>query len=710
MLKYMNDKKDKPDVKSRIEAAAAGMYIGHQMGQWSERRWWGIGFGFDSDIPPENLSESLLKEDLCNPVCLDKLIQSPPLIKAPGYTPTCFVDTVPHICALGMEYVKAEGALSPEAFRDFILRERTWLRPQAVGRTCIELMAEGMDPRIAGLFAPSVISGCWIAWPTAFYNAGCPNDAYGDAVVLARSQNGGDIVILTGFLASILAASLVPGSKWTDVRDTALKIVHKRNRHVYSLLKQAIRFADRSSSGSEWLELMTDKEYRKKTSKYGIDWMADFYSAVSALEYSYLNNSDWCEFIRNILLSCDTRFGAMIALSIRAALDGKDTMPLAWLEKADLSNNVRISEWIEGSYGLLQKRYEKECCSADAILSQTDSRADKSVLYDRILAAMLAGAIGNVMGSPVEDRDYPWIVEKYGVLDRILDPKRLETEDDSAMAVMWAETYIRCGGRIYPEDLADTFREKMNPNKFYYDSQHAYDLMKKGLPPHACGHWNVVTGSALMGCYPCGMYHAGNPVQAAAEGRELAYHYQRGFDVHAAAILCAAVAEALRRDATVDSVLEAAVNAAPVEPQTYFNCLEKRDARIHLKNALAAVEGCTDVLNARKILYENYLEYNGQDPWEVVTFTLAMFKVAKGDVWQSMIGGTNIGRDSDTISSQAAILSACMHGMKGIPEHLLSLFGSNAMENYQALARDLTFLVRKRCVRSLDTARILGLF
>ena len=188
---------------------------------------------------------------------------------------------------------------------------------------------------------------------------------------------------------------------------------------------------------------------------------------------------------------------------------------------------------------MLKKKMCNEVRIAGEILSLTHDGDEESELYDRILAGFLAGAIGNVIGSPVEDRDYPWIVEHYGVLDRILAPERLELEDDAAMTKLWAETYIRCGGWARVEDLAEMFREKLVRSGYYYDTQHAYDLLLQGIPPHACGHWNIVTGSAMMGCDPCGVYHAGDPQSAAANALELAYHYQRGFDVYGASILCA---------------------------------------------------------------------------------------------------------------------------------------------------------------------------
>lgn len=688
--------------RRRIEDAILATVLGHQMGQASERRWW--------RMPPDGNEPDVAAASLTDEGNLGFLIDDPPAITTPGWGPTGFEDTVPHLCMLGAEYARLGRALSPEDFRDFLLRERPRMRLQGVGRSCVELMAEGMNPRISGLYAASVASGCWPAWPAALYRAGNASDAYEDAVRLTRAQSGGDIVVLSGLLSAMLATAVVPGAAWEDVRAALLRLTEKRGRAVYKTVELALCLGGGSATQEDWLRAMRSPDFTDRVCVFGagIDWMTSWYAAVSALEFAYRHNTGWPAFAAGVLSACHSRFGAMIAFSVRAALDGLGAAPPCWVRHAAAVHGGEVRAWGENAAAALGVRLSAGRANAGEILGQLDGETEDTRLFDKVLAVMLAGAAGNVMGSPVEDRDYPWIAERYGVLEHILEPKRLDTEDDSAMAAMWAETYVRCQGRITPEDLAETFRARMAPHNFYYDTQHAYNLLMGGLPPHACGHWNVVTGSGLMGSYPCGVYHAGDPSAAAADGLELAYHYQRGFDVHAPAILCAATAEALREGATVETVLEAAVAAAPAEPQHYFGCVERRDARAHLRRALKAVEGCGDVLAARDILYRDFLEYNGQDPWEVVTLTLAIFKVCGGDVWQAMVGGTNIGRDSDTISSQAALLSAALRGMAGVPQAVLALFSEPVLANYRKMAGELAALVRRKCLRALDDAARLG--
>ncbi len=68
------------------------------------------------------------------------------------------------------------------------------------------------------------------------------------------------------------------------------------------------------------------------------------------------------------------------------------------------------------------------------------------------------------------------------------------------------------------------------------------------------------------------------------------------------------------------------------------------------------------------------------DPLELWALALAMFKIARGDVRQAAIGGTNIGRDSDTIAGRAAMLSGALHGSAGVPQEWIALFKPEVLE------------------------------
>jgi hypothetical protein len=165
---------------------------------------------------------------------------------------------------------------------------------------------------------------------------------------------------------------------------------------------------------------------------------------------------------------------------------------------------------------------------------------DKSLLHDKVRGCILAGAIGNAMGSPVEGKFYYEIDARYpDHITTILDPSRLEGEDDNQMAMLLVETYIERGGLpVMARHFGRTWHERLNRDHFYpLCMGNAYDLIRAGQDPRITGHWSVVTGSTVMCMEPVGLYHLGDGEFAAIDARAISYLYQRGLDVSAACML-----------------------------------------------------------------------------------------------------------------------------------------------------------------------------
>ena len=184
------------------------------------------------------------------------------------------------------------------------------------------------------------------------------------------------------------------------------------------------------------------------------------------------------------------------------------------------------------------------------------------------------------MGSPVEGRMY-WDIDKQypGGVQTVLDPRRLESEDDNQMAMLLVETYLeRDGLPVMARHFGHTWYERLNRDHFFPVCMgNSYDLIRAGQDPRITGHWNVVTGSTVMCMEPVGMYNLADPVWAAQDATAISYMYQRGLDVTAAAMLAATVAKALKADATVDSVLQAALDVAPRTPLRTFDTAQVQE-------------------------------------------------------------------------------------------------------------------------------------
>ncbi len=81
------------------------------------------------------------------------------------------------------------------------------------------------------------------------------------------------------------------------------------------------------------------------------------------------------------------------------------------------------------------------------------------------------------------------------------------------------------------------------------------------------------------------------------------------------------------------------------------------------------------------------------DPLELWGLSLAMFMIAGGDVRQAAIGGTNIGRDSDTIAGRAAMLSGALKGAGGVPPEWIAMFSPASIDRIDRNAARLVELL-----------------
>ncbi len=343
---------------------------------------------------------------------------------------------------------------------------------------------------------------------------------------------------------------------------------------------------------------------------------------------------------------------------------------------------------------------------------------DTSLLFKKVYGCLGAGAIGDQLGRPVEGWHYLDIDEKKG---RLTDPWEISDRtgggdpnfdigtDDTALGQILCHAYIRKGGRVTVEDYAKQWLEEFQPLRFFYCMRNTYELLKMGYSPRATGVLNIVTGSGLMAINPVAIYNACDPETAYADGLSIASMLQRDLDMFIPGVIAAAIAAAFATDATVDSVLEAAIEVAPSDPITTFDERRFDNLKDTLIRAVEIGRDATDVFDAREGLYAEMLQYNAIDPQEVFALTFGIFAASRGDTEQAMLGGANIGRDSDTISSLNGQLCGALNGMDSVPERWVSgLESGDGAEAFINTAEEMTNLVRQRLVRLRDQVAWLG--
>ena len=281
----------------------------------------------------------------------------------------------------------------------------------------------------------------------------------------------------------------------------------------------------------------------------------------------------------------------------------------------------------------------------------------KNILEEKIYGCLAGGLIGDAMGAPVENWHYSKIADTYGILE---DFEGAGT-DDSAIKLILCDALISNNGHITADELAAFFLkyEKDYYDLFYIPVKNMFHKIQDGLSlPVYAGMGNMQSSSSAMSISPMGIVNACNPRRAALETYDIAGLIHAGettFCRDAACAMAAAVAEAMKINCTVDSILDAS---------TAY--LHKKSSHVMIECISESIEMAKKVKNYeqyRQWIYENKAKNVMCDSRETVPVALSLFYLADGDPCNSIIYGANFGRDADTIATMAGALAGAFKGV-----------------------------------------------
>jgi ADP-ribosylglycohydrolase len=184
--------------------------------------------------------------------------------------------------------------------------------------------------------------------------------------------------------------------------------------------------------------------------------------------------------------------------------------------------------------------------------------------------------------------------------------------------------------------------------------------------PRDAGVGNIVNCGAAMYIAPVGIANAGGADAAYNEAIDLTGAHQSSYGREAAGVLAAAVAEALSPGATVDSVVGAAVRLAKDATRTAIEAVCDSAARLDgwRHGGLAVLREAFAPFDS---VGERYAEpaQNARTPSrlhsiEEVPIALGLLVATGGDYTETMLGGVNYGRDSDSIASMGGALAGAL--------------------------------------------------
>ena len=316
-------------------------------------------------------------------------------------------------------------------------------------------------------------------------------------------------------------------------------------------------------------------------------------------------------------------------------------------------------------------------------------------LFSKIYGCEAACTIGNSMGDVTELFTYEEIEQKWGFVDKMLPqtkwgkngeltdriwtqqfgPKLVYhahtrpagmTEDGHERHRLCTNAILKKGGRIDIMDLAQTFMDDIDPEKFGYllgpQDQVIYYSLKAGVPPWEVGRyasWPALIGTSKM-ILPIGLINACNPGQAAQDAYELGRikdvrGVKGNYAIEVAGAIAAGAAEALKEDATVDNIIKTILS--------FLSEVPRQEVELGLEWAYKA-----DTWKDLRPLYQE--KYNGHsmsNAVEVLSGALACMYMAKREPRETILYCVNLGRDTDCKAYVGGGLAGALKGIEAVP-------------------------------------------
>lgn len=308
------------------------------------------------------------------------------------------------------------------------------------------------------------------------------------------------------------------------------------------------------------------------------------------------------------------------------------------------------------------------------------------LLQDKIRGCIAASWIGSAMGAAVEGWPHERIAATYGFLQELKPYKHYTrytdwlrppgtTEDGIERQKLMNTAVIRKGDRISADDLVQVWIETLDPAKMVY-KQEPFDrsllqMAVAGVPPRELGRlwpFNNVNSLARAG-HTLGIINAGDPLGAAQDVYDvgLIYAAETTFALRWAAVYHAAIAAALRPEATVDSVLATAREFASYRGQKDTPYAPYDTVASEIDRALEIAVRYDDPMAMRPEfdrLYHGgaHFVYAMSQANEVVSKGLALFAVCRGEARAAMLAAVNYGRDTDCLAAVAGGLAGAFSG------------------------------------------------
>jgi ADP-ribosylglycohydrolase len=323
--------------------------------------------------------------------------------------------------------------------------------------------------------------------------------------------------------------------------------------------------------------------------------------------------------------------------------------------------------------------------------------------FDKVYACLIGGIIGDAMGAPTEGKTYQQIEEEFG---EVIDFEGSGT-DDSIIRSILSQSLIENKGQITADEFGESFLKNEDKyNYFFIPVKNMYHKIQQKLSlPVDAGWGNMQSSSSAMSISPMGIVNACNPRQAALETYDVAGLIHAGisnFCRDGACAIAAAIAEALKPKATVDSVIHAST--------AYLHKTSAAEMIGCIRQAVALAKETGNYKDFRHKFYEKHLYSIISDSRETVPCTFALFYLAEGDPVKAIIYAANFGRDADTIGTMVGGLCGALKGVNAFKDEWVKKVDKNNPEQRELAKKLIEIAAMKYDAALISVNLFLDLF
>jgi len=340
----------------------------------------------------------------------------------------------------------------------------------------------------------------------------------------------------------------------------------------------------------------------------------------------------------------------------------------------------------------------------DSTIPNAASSQGIRTLPDSIVGSVVSAAVGDAIGGATEGWSHEAIIQHWGGFvtgpapmrkQRTISPQLIRGNarftDDTLMTHILIETICELRRHIDAFDLADVFVPKMAfdlrwipelqtttnvlNRVFLAEKNLVLRLWTVKNDPREAGVGNAVNCGAAMYSAPIGLINAGRPQQAYDEAISVFGAHQSSYGREAAGVMAACVAEAANPfGSTVSRILEVSLAlskdgthdaiSAVLDAAGKFSDWEEAVTSGALREAIAPF----DTVGAKYREPDMGAKMPSRTKSiEELPIALGMLLITEGDTRKTILGGTNYGRDADSIASMGGAIAGALGGSESIP-------------------------------------------